>query len=112
MPLHTIDSIRRGLIRLAIGGAVPAPIAGLVGSHWANAAEEPKLNPASERAKEFDYTDDAATTNNAKREANARCATCTHFHGDEETSWASCNIFPNHKVSADGWCTSWFKKSA
>ncbi len=101
------DRRRRRFIRLAVAGAIAGPAAALLGP-GAVAAGKPRLEPGSERAQPFDYTHDAESTDNPAREAGARCANCTHFHGDAASEWASCNIFPEHRVNANGWCTSWF----
>lgn len=105
---HPVDARRRRFIRLAVAGAVATPVAGLLGIRGAAAAELPKLDPASETASRFDYTHDAASSDNPARKQGARCANCTHFHGKSGAQWASCNIFPEHRVNAEGWCTSWF----
>lgn len=102
------DRHRRRFIRFALAGALAAPFAALPGTRNANAADKPKLDPASDMARRLSYTHDAESTDNSARKADARCANCTHFRGDTDTRWASCNIFPEHLVNADGWCTSWF----
>ena len=99
---------RRRFIRLVVGGALAAPMAGLLHPRPASGADKPKLDPASERAQQFSYTHDAASTDNPARNEGARCANCTHFRGEAGTQWASCNIFPEHRVSINGWCTAWF----
>ena len=106
MPDRNVDHRRRRIIRLVVAGAVAGPAAAL--GAGAAAAGEPKLDPASERARSFDDTHDAESSDNPIRESGARCANCTHFHGDATSQWASCNIFPEHRVNANGWCTSWF----
>lgn len=99
---------RRCFMRLAVAGAIAAPAAALLGARFAAGAEKPKLDPASGRARQFSYTHDAASIDNPARKEGARCANCTHFRGEAGTQWASCNIFPEHRVNVDGWCASWF----
>lgn len=101
------DSGRRRFIHVVGAGAVVVPIAGLFGGRSASAAELPKLDPASERAQQLSYTHDAEKSDNPAREEGARCANCTHFRGDADAEWASCNIFPENRVNAQGWCSSW-----
>jgi hypothetical protein len=108
MSASRTDPARRRFIRLLAAGAVTAPVAGLACAGQARAAELPKLDPESERARQLSYTHDAASTKNPARESGASCANCTHFRGDAGTTWAPCNIFPEHRVNAEGWCTSWF----
>lgn len=108
MSASSTDPARRRFIRLLAASAVAAPVAGLAGTGEARAAELPKLDPESERARQFSYTHDAAATEDPGRKPGARCANCTHFRGDADTTWAPCNIFPEHRVNAGGWCSSWF----
>lgn len=98
------DPERRRFMRLTVAGA----IAGVLGTSTAASAAKPKLDPESDRARQLDYTHDAESSDNPARKEGAHCANCTHFHGDADARWASCNIFPEHRVNADGWCTSWF----
>jgi hypothetical protein len=88
-----------------------APILLLAYSNESRANENPRLDPSSERAQSLHYTHDAESAAHSKRKPNARCATCTHFHGSADDTWSTCNIFPNRKVNAAGWCTSWFSAS-
>lgn len=108
MAHYETDSDRRRFIRIVAAGAAAAPIAALLGTRSARAADLPKLDPDSERARQLNYTHDAGKSDNPAREEGANCANCTHFRGDTGTAWAPCNIFPEHRVSAKGWCSSWF----
>lgn len=98
------DPGRRRFMRLTVAGA----ITGVLGTSTVAGAAKPRLDPESDRARQLDYTHDAASSDNPAHEEGARCANCTHFHGGADTQWASCNIFPEHRVNANGWCTSWF----
>jgi len=108
MRLKRTDPHRRRFLRLAAAGAAAAPVIALLPARASQASDLPKLDPASERAQQLSYTHDAESTDNPARQPEARCANCTHFRGDASTQWASCNIFPEHLVNADGWCSSWF----
>lgn len=105
---NRIDPRRRRFLRMAAVGALAAPVT-FPFARRAAAGDKPKLDPDSEKARQLSYTHDAESTDNPARKADARCANCTHFHGDSGTAWASCNIFPEHLVNANGWCTSWFR---
>lgn len=102
---------RRRFMTLAVAGVVAAPLAARFGIRAAHAKDKPKLDPESERATELSYTHDASSADSDAREVDARCANCTHFKGDVGMQWAQCNIFPEHVVNADGWCSSWFSSS-
>jgi len=99
------ENRRRFLLSVAVGAVVP--LAGLRG-RAVNAAEKRKLDPDSERARQLGYTHDATSTDNGARKDGARCANCTHFKGESGAQWAPCNIFPDSRVNADGWCASWY----
>lgn len=98
---------RRRFLALTALGATVVPIAGLVNVPLAAGADKPKLEPDSDRARQFSYTHDASSTENAARKEGARCVNCSHFRADEGAQWAPCNIFPDKRVSADGWCAAW-----
>lgn len=100
---------RRRFIRLALASVIVAPVAALITPRGAGAAAKPKLDPASKRAQELGYTHDAASSDNPKREADARCRNCAHFRGGADDAWAPCNIFPDARVSAEGWCEAWVR---
>jgi len=102
---------RRRLLRLVLGGALAAPLAGLLHTSGASGAEKTELNPESDLAQRFGYTHDAGSTNDPAREVEARCGNCSHIRGSADDQCASCNIFPGHLVNVDGWCKSWFAKS-
>lgn len=110
MPDHHPDS-RRRLLRLALGGAIAAPLAGLLHTSRATGAEKARLDRESELAQKLAYTHDAESTNDSARKEGAHCGNCTHFRGGMDDQWASCNIFPEHLVNVNGWCKSWFAKS-
>lgn len=38
------------------------------------------------------------------------CSNCILYTGLDQKS-GKCQIFPNHTVSASGWCNSWLKKN-
>lgn len=108
MPAEPSRHDRRRFMHLALA-AVAAPVAGLLAPRSAGAAERPRLDPGSARARQVDYTHDAAASDNPKREQGARCRNCAHFRGGADDAWAPCNIFPDHRVNAEGWCEAWFR---
>lgn len=84
-----------------------APVASLASSALVRAEQKPRLDPSSDRAQKLNYTHDADAVDNPDREPGARCENCTHFHGSDGESWNSCNIFPDSRVHAKGWCAAW-----
>lgn len=110
MPVRHAHS-RRRFMQLAVSGALGASLAGLLRAPPVRGAEKPELDPESEQAQQLSYTHDADSTDSPARKEGANCGSCAHFHGDSDAQWASCNIFPEHLVNADGWCKSWFARS-
>lgn len=100
---------RRRFLRLAVAGGLAAPAA-LVTSRTAGAAGRPRLDPDSKRARQVDYTPAAASSDNPRREAGATCRNCVHFRGGAGDDWATCNVFPDHLVGANGWCEAWIAR--
>lgn len=98
---------RRRFLHLALAGVVAVPVTGLIAPRGASAAERPRLDPDSKTARRLGYTHDATSSGSPKREEDARCRNCAHFRGDKDDPWAPCNVFPEHRVSADGWCEAW-----
>lgn len=96
------NQARRRFMRIVLSGAVVVPATRLPG------ADTPRLDPGSERARRLNYTHEAESTNDPARKEDARCANCTHFHGNAGDEWSTCNIFPERRVNANGWCTAWF----
>ncbi|MDZ7749110.1 MAG: high-potential iron-sulfur protein [Halofilum sp. (in: g-proteobacteria)] len=110
MSTHPARRDRRRFIRIAFGGAIAVPLAGLIAPRETRAATKPKLDLGSKTAQRLDYTPNAESSTNPKREQGANCANCVHFRGDPGDAWASCNIFPDHRVGAHGWCEAWVGK--
>lgn len=111
MSAHQGNGLRRRRFMSLAAGVLAAPVIARFGIRAPRAGDKPKLDPASEQARELSYAHDATSVEDDAREPDARCANCTHFKGDADTQWASCNIFPEHLVNADGWCSSWFSSS-
>ncbi len=94
---------RRRFLRTAAGVAT-VPVVGIAGPMTAR-ADMPRLDPSSERAQGFNYVHDANEAGNARQEG-AICGNCLHWTGGD-AQWGGCNIFPEHLVNRDGWCSAW-----
>lgn len=109
MSKHDTDPRRRRFLRGAAAGAVTVPVFGLLGT--ATAADKPKLDPGNGQAKALNYVHEASeASDNPAFQEGANCANCVHWTGGD-AAWGGCNLFPNHVVSANGWCTAWAPKS-
>ena len=107
----THDESRRRLLHGAVAGALAAPVAGLLGSGRAGAADLPKLDPSCPQAKGLKYVHDASkASDNPAFKEGAHCGNCIQWTGGD-ADWGGCNIFPGKRVARDGWCTAWAPQS-
>ncbi len=93
--------------RQFLGLAGAAPLALLAGRR---AAAQDILDPNDPQAQSLGYVEDAAdvdTDRFGSYEPGQTCANCTHFQGGADDARASCPIFGNRLVTAEGWCSAW-----
>ena len=76
-----------------------------------------ELAETDELAMQLGYKADASEVDTDKFEKrrgkeaeNQYCRTC-QFYGAADQATASCIVFGGKKVSATGWCNSWFKRA-
>ncbi|MCE3028205.1 high-potential iron-sulfur protein [Salinicola sp. DM10] len=68
---------------------------------WAQSA--PLLDPAARQARAVRYVEQAsAAQDDPAYRAGRHCANCDFFGAGQR-----CALFPEHRVSPDGWCMSW-----
>ena len=105
-------SRRRALGVLAAAVAV-VPVASLVGSRRAIAADLPHVTEDDPIAVGLKYKHDATQAPRAdkagKPAADQFCHSCALAQG--EGDWVGCSIFPGKAVNANGWCTAWAPKA-
>ena len=99
---------RRDFIKTTVGGALAIPVATLLASRRALAAEMPQLDPSNAVAAALSYTHDA--TSSGRASDDQMCSACLQFTGDEGAEWGPCNIFPDNVVAAAGWCAAFVPK--
>lgn len=63
-------------------------------------AEDDRLDPSDPQAQALDYVEQTEVE-------GERCNNCIHANGDLDADWVGCNLFPNKKVAANGWCNVW-----
>lgn len=103
---------RRRFLKLAVTGAVAAPLAAIVLPRFAMAADLPHLDPAEPTAKALNYVEDAtAAASNPTFKAGSHCATCQFYQGKEGDEYGPCMLFPGKAVHSKGWCASYNKKA-
>ncbi len=114
-PKNTVD--RRRFLKTSCAAAcvVTLPLQHV----FANAAE--KLSEDDQTAQAFGYKHDASAVDlekfpRAKDTAGVTqtCKNCALFQNaaSPDAEWATCPIFQNKLVAADGWCNAWAPKAA
>lgn len=63
-------------------------------------ADDERLDPSDPQAQALDYVEQTEVE-------GERCDNCIHANGDLDSDWVGCNLFPNKKVAAAGWCNVW-----
>ena len=90
---------RRTLLRALLGGAMMFSVV------QRSNAEEQKLSEDDPEAKTLHYVTDVSRAKDAK--PGQKCATCSLYAGDRQSTAGPCPVFDNKLVSANGWCKSW-----
>ena len=110
---RTFDRGRRQALRLMAAGIASVPLAGLVGSAAALAADLPHVDEASAQAMALKYVHDATKAERVDKGGTPGdqqlCSNC-QFIQAAEGEWRPCQLFPGMAVHESGWCMSWMKK--
>lgn len=110
--MDRIERDRNGLTRRQVGraglGLVLAVGGVSLGWRRAFAADEPYVTDVPESAaivQALQYVSKSA-------KPDQQCASCALFVADAGATKGKCALFAKGLVSAEGWCSSWSKKSA
>lgn len=89
---------RRDFLKLsaATAGATLIPAHTIQADHHG----DDRLDPEDPQAQALNYVEQTETE-------GERCDNCVHANGDLDADWVGCNLFPNKKVAAAGWCNVW-----
>lgn len=91
---------RRDFIKLSAAAAGAAVIpARLVHAE----DEKPMLATDDPQAEALEYTESSEVD-------GERCNNCIHATGDLSADAFGCNLFPNNRVAAEGWCNVWAER--
>jgi hypothetical protein len=104
---------RRRFLKLAIAGAVAAPIASTLLPRMASAQDAPHLSESDPTAMALGYKDDATKVDAAKYPAykpGSVCGTCKFWTGKPTDAWGPCGLFPGKATNAKGWCSGYNPK--
>lgn len=114
MSQDSIDTARRRTLVRALAAAASVPLANLVMSARLQAEELPHLDPSDPTATALKYHNDASAAPRTDRPGMAAseqfCHNCRFIQSDSG-DWRPCQIFPGKAVNANGWCSSWTKKT-
>jgi hypothetical protein len=70
----------------------------------------PMLDEKDPQALALGYVDDASRSDQVKFNnyvPGHQCSNCANFLGAEGDKTGGCKIFPEKRVTAQGWCTAW-----
>lgn len=94
-------SDRRAVCNMLFNGALLASFPVLA----TDGETGPMLSEDDPEAQTLHYVTDVARAKNAK--PGEKCATCSLYAGDRQSTSGPCPVFDNKLVSANGWCKSW-----
>jgi High potential iron-sulfur protein len=105
---------RRRFLKLAVAGAVAAPIASTLLPRFARADDLPHLSESDPTAMALGYKEDATKVDKAKFttwKAGADCSNCKFWTGKAGDAYGPCQIFPGKATNAKGWCSGYSAKA-
>lgn len=97
---------RRKFLKTTALGVAAAPFAGIAVHSGSVRAESERLSESDEAAEAVNYVHDSGEADDPAFEDGQACANCALF-SDESDGWGSCSVFPDKRVSEDGWCNAY-----
>lgn len=98
------DERRRVFLRQGLLGLAALPLGAGLLARRPLADELPYLEPGSEEARALGYVENASdASQHPAYSAGESCRNCLFFEADTQ----GCQIFPQYRVTPDGWCQSW-----
>lgn len=104
---------RRRFLKIAVVGAVAAPIASTLLPKLGRAADLPHLEESDATAMALGYKHDASLVDKAKYptyKAGSDCSNCKFWTGKAGDAWGPCALFPGKATAAKGWCSGYNPK--
>jgi hypothetical protein len=102
------QSSRRRFIKISTAALAAAPLANVLLSGTAQAAET--LSESDPTATALGYKMDA-TKAPKRTDKTSICGNCNLYSGKPGAADGPCSIFGGKLVSAKGWCSAWVKKA-
>ena len=104
---------RRRFLKLAVAGAVAAPIASTLLPRIARADDLPHLSESDPTAMALGYKEDASKVDKAKYSMfkdGSMCSNCKFWTGKAGDAYGPCQLFPGKATNAKGWCSGYNPK--
>jgi len=104
---------RRRFLKIAVAGAVAAPIASTLLPRFARADDMPHLAETDPTAQALGYKEDATKVDTAKfavYKPGSTCANCKFWTGKAADAYGPCALFPGKATNAKGWCSGYNPK--
>ena len=112
---HPAESqARRRFLKLAVAGAVAAPIASTLLPRLARAEDLPHLSESDPTAQALGYKEDATKVDKAKfavYKPGSVCENCKFWTGKQGDAYGPCGLFPGKATAAKGWCSGYSAKA-
>ncbi len=112
-----LDAKRRGFFKNVVVTLMATVAGRFIVAAPAHAEEAQKLSESDSTAKAMGYVEDASRVDTAKFTKRAGpdgatqfCKNCQLYSGGA-SGYGPCAIFGGKLVNAEGWCSSWIKKS-
>lgn len=104
---------RRRFLKLAVAGAVAAPIASTLLPRIARADDMPHLSESDPTAMALGYKEDATKVDKTKfsmYKEGSMCSNCKFWTGNAGDAYGPCQLFPGKATNAKGWCSGYNPK--
>lgn len=105
---------RRRFLKLAVAGAVAAPIASTLLPRLARADDLPHLAESDPTAMALGYKEDATKVDKTKfavYKPGSLCENCKFWTGKQGDAYGPCGLFPGKATAAKGWCSGYSPKA-
>ena len=105
---------RRRFLKLAVAGAVAAPIASTLLPRFARADDMPHLSESDPTARALGDKEDATKVDKAKfavYKPGSVCENCKFWTGKAGDAYGPCSLFPGKATNAKGWCSGYNPKT-
>ena len=104
---------RRRFLKIAVTGAVAAPIVSTLLPRFAHAQDLPHVSESDPTAMALGYKEDATKVDKAKYTTykdGSLFENCKFWTGKAGDAYGPCGLFPGKATNAKGWCSGYNPK--